>query len=266
MYAQERQQEIVSRARNIGRVSVAELADRFDVTPETIRRDLDALSAQGLLSRVHGGAVPAGKLRLAEASLGTRAEAAPREKLAIAAKAIELLPHTESLTVLLDAGTTTGQLCELLPDQVSLVITNSVPSAGTLSMRPGLDVTLLGGQVRGITQATVGAQTVEALESLRVDVAFVGSNGFSTDHGFSTPDPSEAAIKRAMVQAANEVYVLADSSKWGIDYLVRFAGLDAVTALVTDAALPGEAAQVLRAAGLRVEVAGSQSLSPARAG
>ncbi|MFP5415952.1 MAG: DeoR/GlpR family DNA-binding transcription regulator [Actinomycetes bacterium] len=255
MYAEERQHEIVTRARELGRVSVAELATRFDVTPETIRRDLDALSIRGLLSRVHGGAVPAEKLRLAEAPVDTRDTASTEQKLAIATRAVALLPRREGLTVLLDSGTTTARLGSLMPSWVSLVVTNSVPSAAALSARQDLDVMLLGGMVRGITQATVGAQAYIELERLRVDVAFMGANGFSVDHGFSTPDPNEARIKQAMVRSASEVYVLADASKWGVDYLVRFAALGEVDALVTDAGLPDSAASDLRAAGLHVEVA-----------
>ena len=129
MYAEERQHEIVTRARGLGRVSVAELATRFDVTPETIRRDLDALSGRGLLSRVHGGAVPAEKLRLAEASVDSRETSFPEEKLAIARRAISMLPRREGLTVIVDAGTTTGRLCSLLPAWVSLAVTNSVSAA-----------------------------------------------------------------------------------------------------------------------------------------
>lgn len=259
MYAEERQHEIIVRVREMGRVSVAELARRFDVTPETIRRDLEVLSGRGLLSRVHGGAVPTDKLRLAEASLGVRETAFTANKLAIAEKAMTMLPVRDSLTLLLDAGTTTGRVCELLPNSVSVVITNSVPSAGILSLRPDLEVVLLGGTVRGITQATVGEHAVTELSNLRVDVALLGANGFSIDHGFSTPDQHEARIKKAMTQAAHEVWVLADSSKWGVDYLVRFAALDDVSGLITDDGLPSEAAEELRQAGLRVEIAGTRS-------
>lgn len=95
MYAEERQHEIVTSARELGRVSVAELAAHFDVTPETIRRDLSVLSGRGLLSRVHGGAVPAEKLRLAETPMGDREVSWPMEKLAIARHAVEMLPHRE---------------------------------------------------------------------------------------------------------------------------------------------------------------------------
>lgn len=137
MYAEERQHEIVTRARELGRVSVAELAARYDVTPETIRRDLDALAGRGLVSRVHGGAVPADRLLLVEPSVTAREVSSPEEKLAIAQKAIGLLPHREGLTVLVDAGTTTGHLCGLLPTWVGLVVTNSVPAAAVLSQQEG---------------------------------------------------------------------------------------------------------------------------------
>lgn len=254
MYAEERQHEIVTRAREFGRVSVAELATRYDVTPETIRRDLDALSARGLLSRVHGGAVPADKLRLEEASLTIREVSFPEQKHAIAARAVDLLPKREGLTILLDGGTTVGRVCGMLPKSVGLIVTNSIPSAAELSAREGRDVWLLGGPVRGITQAVVGPAAVEMLGRLRVDVALLGANGFSVEHGFSTPDPNEAAVKRAMVACAREVMVLCDASKHGVDHLVRFAGLDDVDTLVTDRALSGSGERELRAAGLRVEV------------
>lgn len=255
MYAEERQHEILALARSFGRVSVTELASRYGVTPETIRRDLDALAARDLLSRVHGGAVPQEKLLLKEASLRDRQTTSPDEKLAIARHAANLLPERDGLTVLLDAGTTTGRLCAVLPSRVSMVVTNSVPIAGELADRGEVEVLLLGGQVRGLTQATVGVDAHTALSRLRVDVAFVGANGFSVDHGFSTPDPSEAIIKRAMVAAARQVYVLADASKFGVDYLVQFAGFGDVDALVTDSRIEEASLTALQAVDLTVEVA-----------
>lgn len=255
MYAEERQHEIVTLARHLGRVSVAELAARYGVTPETVRRDLDALAGRGLVSRVHGGAVPADKLTLTEASLRDRQTTFQDQKRAIAERAVALLPEDEGLTVLLDAGTTTAPICALLPRWVSTVVTNSVPIAGELAERQGLDVILLGGQVRGLTQATVGAEAHAALQRFRVDVAFVGTNGFSARHGFSTPDPAEAAIKSAMVSAARHVYVLADASKFAADYLVKFADLTDVDALVTDSRLEEVSRLSLESKDLEVVIA-----------
>lgn len=254
MYAEERQHDIVTLARGLGRVSVTDLAGRYNVTSETIRRDLDALAARGLLSRVHGGAVPLDKLGLAEASLRERQVTSPEQKLAIAERAVALLPERERLTVLLDAGTTTARMCALLPPRVATVVTNSVPIAGELADQGGVEVLLLGGQVRGLTQATVGAEAQEALGRLRVDAAFIGTNGFSLEHGFSTPDPAEAAMKRAMVAAAHNVFVLADSSKFGAEYLVNFARLGEVDALVTDTGLDPDSRAALEAAELRIEI------------
>ena len=253
MYAEERQHEIVTRARNLGRVSVTDLAGRYGVTPETIRRDLDSLSVRGLLSRVHGGAVPVDKLRLIEVSLRDRQETSQEQKLAIAERAVAMLPERDELTVLLDAGTTTAKLCALLPTWVSMVATNSVPIAGEIADRGDLNVTLLGGQVRGLTQASVGAETIASLERLRIDVAFLGTNGFSAEFGFSTPDPSEAAVKRAMLSRARHVYVLADASKFGADYLVQFANPTEVDALITDTRLDDAAAEAMREADLQVD-------------
>ena len=255
MYAEERQHDIVALARGLGRVSVSELAGRYEVTSETIRRDLDALASKGLLSRVHGGAVPAEKLRLTEASLRDREVESGEQKLAIAERAVSLLPRREGLTLLLDAGTTTAHACELLPPWVSTVVTNSVPIAGRLAERHELNVLLLGGQVRGLTQATVGAMAIATLADIRVDVAFLGANGFSVGHGFSTPDPAEAAVKRAMIPSARETYVLADAAKFGADYLVSFAGADEVDGLVTDQALDPGAVAALRAAEMDVHLA-----------
>lgn len=256
MYAEERQHEIAALARERGRVSVADLATRYEVTPETIRRDLDALSALGVLSRVHGGAVPAEKLRLAEASVPSRETSSTQEKEAIARAAVALIPPREGVTVLLDAGTTTARLCDLLPSRVGTVVTNSVPSAGVLANRAGApEVWLLGGQVRGLTQATVGPAALEVLSRLHVDIAFMGANGFSLEHGFSTPDVAEAAVKRAMVACARQVVVCADSSKLGADYLISFAALGDVDVLVTDAHLPAPIARQLRQEGVEVVLA-----------
>jgi transcriptional regulator, DeoR family len=243
VYAEERQQAIAQLAHANGRVVVSDLAQRFGVTTETVRRDLDTLATLGILSRVHGGAVPVDKVRLVEVGLPDREIARTAEKERIALAALSLLPRPGG-TILIDAGTTTARLAEALPPgALTTVVTNSVPIASGLAVRQVADIQLLGGRVRGLTQATVGAPTVEALRDLRVDVAFMGTNGFSPDHGFSTPDPSEAAVKRAMVASARTIVVLADSSKAGTDYLVSFARPDDVDVLVTDAGI-GETYQL----------------------
>jgi DeoR family fructose operon transcriptional repressor len=256
MYAEERQHALAGLVAERGRVSVAAVAERFGVTTETVRRDLAVLERAGLLRRVHGGAVPAGTaLTLVEPALGERRDTRIEAKRSIAAAALALLPGVDG-SVLLDGGTTTAALADALPpDRGLYVATNSVPIAARLTTSPGTTLHLLGGRVRGITQTAVGDATVRAMADLRVDVAFLGTNGISPGHGFSTPDESEAATKRAMAGAAQRVVVLADSSKLGREHLVRFARVDDVDVLVTDGeADPGVVAE-LETLGIEVLVA-----------
>ncbi|MGB8650163.1 MAG: DeoR/GlpR family DNA-binding transcription regulator [Mycobacteriales bacterium] len=253
MYAEERQGEIARQARAQGRVDVAELAVSFAVSLETVRRDLTALERAGVLRRVHGGAIPAERLRH-EPALAVRAAAQTTEKRRIAQAALQELEGAS--TVLLDAGTTTGQLAELLPVGRDLtVVTNALPIAMTLAARTDLTVHLLGGRVRPRTLATVDQVAIDGLANLCVDVAFLGANGVSVQRGFTTADPAEAAVKRAMVSAARRAVVLADATKVGDDQFARFAGIDDVETLVVDNAIDPRLAADLEAAGPRVVLA-----------
>jgi DeoR family transcriptional regulator, fructose operon transcriptional repressor len=255
MYAEERQQAIAALIRETGRLAVADLADRFAVTQETARRDLAALESAGLLRRVHGGAVATAALSMIEAGVAEREGSRAPEKSTIAKAATALLPPAGG-SVLLDAGTTTGRLAGLLPvDRDLFVVTNSVGIAHRLSGHGRLTVRLVGGRVRGVTQACVGDETVRALSDLRVDVAFLGTNAVSPAHGMTTPDPDEAAVKRAMVAAARQVVVLADSGKLGGEQLVRFARPEQVDTVVTDSGADPGLVAALGERGVEVVVA-----------
>jgi DeoR family transcriptional regulator, fructose operon transcriptional repressor len=255
VYAEERQHAIATLVTERGRLAVTAVAEEFGVTTETVRRDLSILERAGMVRRVHGGAVPAGALTLVETGLGERHGTRTEAKRAIAAAAISLLPAADG-SVLLDGGSTTAALADVLPtDRRLYVATNSVPIAARLSASPAVTLHVLGGRVRGITQTAVGDATVRALRDLRLDVVFLGTNGISPGHGFSTPDEAEAATKRAMVRAAQRVIVLADSSKLGREHLVRFATVEDVDVLVTDdEADPGVVAE-LEGLGIEVVVA-----------
>lgn len=238
-----------------GRVSVADLAETYDVTTETVRRDLTALERRGLVRRVHGGAIAARSLAMLEAGLGERDRANVEIKDSIAEAALRLLPPPGG-TVLLDAGSTTARLVAQLPLEHGLTVyTHAVPLAARLTAYEAIDLHLLPGRVRSTTQAAVGAETVAAIDLLRVDVAFLGSNGLSVDHGLSTPDSDEAATKAAMVRRARQVVALVDASKIGHDYAVRFAAIAEVDVLVTDAAIASDVRADLEAAGVEVVVA-----------
>lgn len=255
MYAEERQQAIADLLTQRGRLSVTELADRFTVTTETVRRDLSTLERAGIVRRVHGGAIPAASLSVLEIAVNERDLAQGDQKDRVAVAALAFLPSTGG-SVLLDAGTTTARLAGLLPLDVSFtVFTNAVPIAGRLAGRPNVDLHLLPGRVRRTTQAAVGEETVAAIDRLRTDVAFVGTNGLSLAHGLSTPDQSEAAAKSAMLRSAQRVIVLADSSKIGHEATVRFGDLEQVDVLVTDEGLSAEDRATLTAHDIEVVVA-----------
>jgi DeoR family fructose operon transcriptional repressor len=255
LYAEERQQAIADLLTQRGRLSVTELADRFTVTTETVRRDLSTLERAGIVRRVHGGAIPAASLSVLEVAVNERDQAQSDQKDRVAEAALAYLPANGG-SVLLDAGTTTARLAGLLPlDVPYTVFTNAVPIAGRLAGRGNVDLHLLPGRVRRTTQAAVGEDTVAAIARLRTDVAFVGTNGLSIAHGLSTPDQSEAAAKNAMIRSAQRVVVLADSSKIGHESTVRFGDLEQVDVLITDDGLSADDQATLKAHDIEVVVA-----------
>lgn len=255
MYPEERQNAIAQLVGQRGRLSVTTAAEQFGVTTETVRRDLAVLERAGMLRRVHGGAVPVSAVGLVELGLGERTGRLAEQKAKIASAAVDFLPGTDG-SIILDGGTTTAALAELLPtDRRLLVVTDAVPLAARLANAPGITVQMLGGRVRGVTQCAVGEEAVRKLADLRVDVAFLGTNGVTVTHGFSTPDEAEASVKRAMVASGQRVIVLADSSKLNRETLVRFADLEDVDVLITDSGVDQDTLAALDRTGIEVVVA-----------
>jgi DeoR family transcriptional regulator, fructose operon transcriptional repressor len=253
MYAEERQQVILERARARGRVDVTALADEFTVTTETIRRDLTILERHGVLRRVHGGAIPVERLGF-EPTLSTREAAMTAEKTRIAKAALAELPGEGS--VLLDAGSTTARLADHLPaDRELTVVTHSVNIALSLSTRPNLTIMLVGGRLRSRTLATVDSWALQALRETYVDVAFIATNGVSSERGLTTPDSAEAMIKRAAASSSRRVILLADHTKIGNDHFTRFAELKDIDTFVTDTGADPETLEEISAAGPRVVLA-----------
>ncbi|HJV97526.1 MAG TPA: DeoR/GlpR family DNA-binding transcription regulator [Arthrobacter sp.] len=267
MFAEERQQKIAELVAGSGRVSVTLLAERFRITTETVRRDLATLENAGTVRRVHGGAVAADRFSTTEESIKERAIQRPDQKLRIAQAALKFIPQSSSGSILIDGGSTTEVLADLLsrrtavepstadPAAELVVITHAVPIAAKLSSTAGIALQILGGRVRGLTQAAVGQATVEAAQRMRPDIAFIGTNGIHAVFGLSTPDPEEAAVKAAFVRSARRIVVLADSSKLDAETLVQFASLKDLDTLITDSEPSPELTAALADAGVDVVIA-----------
>ncbi|WP_426592979.1 DeoR/GlpR family DNA-binding transcription regulator [Cellulomonas sp. McL0617] len=253
MYAPERHQQILATARAEGRVEVNRLAEDLEVTAETIRRDLTILERHGLVRRVHGGAIPVERLGF-EPGVADREGKFAGEKERIAKAALDELP--DGGAIIFDAGTTTVRLAELLPmDRELTVVTHALPVAMVLATRPGITLHLVGGTVRGRTLAAVGSWAERELADIHADVAFVGTNGLSVEHGLTTPDLAEAAVKRALVANARRTVVLTDHSKIGRVEFAHVVPLSAIDTVITDSGAEPELVDEIEAAGPRVVTA-----------
>ena len=248
MYAPERHRAIVEQITAAGRASVVELADALAVTPETIRRDLSIMERQGLIRRVHGGAIPVLRRLPYEPTVDRRSSELTAEKQRIAAAALDEVPQAGAIVI--DAGTSTAQLVSLLGEDRELtVVTNSVQHALMLAGRSNINLLLVGGRVRGRTLACVDSWATSALKGLCADVAFVGTDGVSVERGLTTPDRTEAEIKAAMLAAARRKVVLADHTKFGTDHFAQFAAIEDIDVIISDSGLDDEDVERIEAAG-----------------
>ncbi|MFC9249820.1 DeoR/GlpR family DNA-binding transcription regulator [Amycolatopsis thailandensis] len=253
MRAEERRRLILDRVWRDGSVGVTGLAAELEVAAETIRRDLTVLAGQGVLRRVHGGAILDARFE-SEPSVEIRRIHMTAEKGLIAQAALDHVPPEG--TVLLDAGTTTACLAALLPsDRELTIVTHAVDVALALARRSNLTVLLVGGRIRRRTLASVDAWAIHALAEICVDVAFIGTNGLSLEHGLTTPDSAEAMVKRSAIAAAGHSIVLADHTKVGKSHFARFAALSDIDVVITSGGVDSATVAEIDATGPRVIVA-----------
>lgn len=244
MFAQERQNRILSYLMAHRRATVTELAEMLATSESTIRRDLQDLEQTRQLQRTHGGAVLHDHA-LHEPSWQEKDVENAEAKAKIGELAAEMVGDGD--TVLLDTGTTTVHIARQLRSRDVTVITNSITIANDLSASESVHLIVLGGDLRANTGALVGPFTEQMLAQMHVDTVFLGANGIDQT-GITTPNPLEAATKRAMVRAAKRVVVAADVSKIGQLSFVRVCGWQDVHSLITDGAIDdGEIARVLAA-------------------
>ncbi|MFF3905494.1 DeoR/GlpR family DNA-binding transcription regulator [Streptomyces sp. NPDC001848] len=238
--AEERQREIVKAARRAGSVDVTTLAAELGVAKETVRRDLRALEDHGLVRRTHGGAYPVESAGF-ETTLAFRATSHVPEKRRIAAAAAELLGDAE--TVFVDEGFTPQLIAEALPrDRQLTVVTASLATAGALAEAENTTVLLLGGRVRPGTLATVDHWTTKMLAGFVIDLAYIGANGISREHGLTTPDPAVSEVKAQAIRASRRTVFAGVHTKFGAVSFCRFAQIGELEAVVTSTLLPASEA------------------------
>jgi DeoR/GlpR family transcriptional regulator of sugar metabolism len=246
MFAAQRHKLIVEELRRRGAVRVSELTELLAVSEMTVRRDLDALAAAGLLEKVHGGATFRGGLSAEEPGFEAKSHRQLKEKEAIARAAARLIEPGQSIGV--TAGTTTWRLAHhlsLVPDLT--VVTNSIQVANVLYREPRQDLTVvLTGGMRTPSDALVGPIALTAIRSLHLDMLFLGVHGISADAGLTTPNLLEAETDRALVTASERLVVVADHTKWGVVGISTIAQLGEADTVITDAGLHPEALAVLR--------------------
>ena len=250
MYALERRQWLIERARSSGRLDVSAISEELGLARETIRRDLTSLQRQGLIRRVYGGAVPVERLTF-DSGLSVRAQRRQEEKNRIAAAAANLVKSAESIYI--DEGNLPQLVANHLKSERPItVVSPSLAIATSLVGRPNIEVIVLGGRVRAETFGTVDHWAVSMLESLVIDLAFMGANGVTITRGLTVPNGAIAAVKSMAMRVSRRRVLVADSSKYGSDSFVRFAELSDFERFVTDSGLAVEHAAELHARGIDV--------------
>lgn len=242
----ERQQTILRLLREHGRVFSAPLAVQMGVSEDSIRRDLRDLASQGQCRKVYGGALPAAP---AFPPLVDRHAQQREQKQALARAAAAHVRPGE--LVLLDAGSTNSAIAACLPDQQGIrVITNAPDIAVLLMARSGIEVSLIGGRLDPRIGAAVGAQALEAIAALRVDVCFIGTCAVDAEAGMWAVDGEEAALKRAMLAASSRCVVVASNEKLGAQAAHRIGGVEQIDILVLEADAPSAQAEAFARRGV----------------
>ncbi|MGA7155440.1 MAG: DeoR/GlpR family DNA-binding transcription regulator [Acidobacteriaceae bacterium] len=252
---EKRGKEILYLLLHEGKTSVDQLAELFQTSSTSVRRDLARLERQGLVHRTHGGAMLAGQtyepFRF-DATFTEREKRFQREKQMIGTRAATLIEDGE--TIGLTAGTTTTQVARALRGRKGLrVLTNAVNIGLELSASEGPQTTLTGGSMiwSGAFSLT-GATALEAIQGFVLDRILLGVTGIDIKHGATMIELEEAAVSRAMVRQAREVIVVADSSKVGMTSRAVICSVQKINVLVTDNGIPGEARAELERHGVRV--------------
>ena len=247
MLTAQRRQIILDRLKTGGQVAVTDLSREWGVSEDTVRRDLRDLADEGLVQRVHGGALPAAA---AAADYGVREQLSSDVKRSLGRAAAALIRPGQLVAI--DGGTSTLELVRALsPELACTVVTHSPLIAAELRVKPRVEVLLLGGRLFRHSMVAVGSETVEAIARVRADLFFLGATGLRPDTGATTGDWEEAAVKRAFCRAAAETVLLVSPEKWGAASPYRIVPAAELSALVVSG-VDEPALEPYRALGLEI--------------
>jgi DeoR/GlpR family transcriptional regulator of sugar metabolism len=251
MLTSQRKNVLMEVLRRDGQIVATRISAELGVSEDTIRRDLRELAKEGLLQRVHGGALPTSP---ALGDFAARQQIATDDKAAIGRAAAALVQPGQ--VVFVDGGTTCAQLVRALPRQLrATVVTHSPSIAMELMDHPDIEVIMLGGRLFRHSIVGVGAATLEAIAQIRADTFFLGVTSLHPELGLSTGDHEEACVKRALCRAAAETIVLASPEKLATASPYRIVGMSEIAGIVLPAATPADIMQPYRDLGIALTLA-----------
>ncbi|WP_432828787.1 DeoR/GlpR family DNA-binding transcription regulator [Dactylosporangium sp. CA-092794] len=263
-----RKAQLAAYVADTGQVTVGELAERFGVSIDTVRRDLDQLAAEGILVRTYGGAVSLSTVFRTDRTVDQRLTVQEQEKEKIAALAAALVK--DGSTIMINGGTTTLALARNLGQHRDLTVaTNNLLVPGALPPTAIRDIYVFGGAVRALTLATIGPVSFRANTGAELDIscdlALIGVGAVAADAGYTTSNLAEAAMMQEMISRATRVAILADSSKFGRRLFAQVSELGAADYLITDTAPPPDLRDALKASGVELLTPGAKALAPRQA-
>jgi DeoR/GlpR family transcriptional regulator of sugar metabolism len=252
LYPTERHQQILDLLAASGRVTVANLSERFDVSEVTIRADLQMLADQGLLIRAHGGAVAANRAPELALTLRRQQQVAEKERIGLAAAA--MVNNGEA--VFLDTSSTSLAIAQNLRRHRDLtVLTNSLALAQALLNVHSITVVVAGGILQRDTVSLVGSDGLEVLRRFNIQKGFFGAHGLDERAGLTDVSAAEAEVKRQVIPLCRQVIAVLDATKWGRAGLASFASLDQLHTIITTEPVPAALAQYVRGLGVQIQLA-----------
>lgn len=238
MLPHQRREKILELIREDGHAKVLDLSRIFKVTEVTIRQDLERLEKEGMIRREHGGAVLT-NIDAGVKNITLQNQKNMPEKMAIARKAVSFIENGD--TIILDSGSTTTEIAKLLVDfQNITVITNALNIALILGAHPNINLVVTGGEFKAPTLSLTGQKAADFFYNLNVDKLFLATAGITLKSGLTYPSISDICVKRAMIESANEVYLVADSTKIGINSFASLGALSLINLLITDSLISEE--------------------------